>query len=438
MSILKCIAAVCAAILSLTASAAKTPPTRLDVSSQPDGATVVVDGKTRGVTPLSVFDLSSGTHLVHVECEGWRAADEFVSLVEGDFVQKNFALQRDLGVLLLRTTPPGAEVKCEGVTLGQTPLLVTTLSAGEQHVLDLSMNGYRAAKVSVTLGGRIPVVRDEMLALDSGTLVCSSSPAGATVLVNGVERGTTPCTVENVPKGNAIVMLKLAGYADEVRELYFTPGDRQTLHRELRAKDARLTVVTFPEGGMVYVDGDYQGKAPVTVETLKPGTRKLTVKMHGHAPMERTVDVPNGAEMTEEFRLDAVLGRIEVFTLPSARVSLDGKTIGSTASKFGAVAKADAFPIEKVDAGEHQLLVHLDGYQDVSRKVSVKAKETSVVKVRLAKVFAPDVEVETVHRVYRGMLISRGAEGVTIEISPGVEQTFPNADVRRVQPIERR
>ena len=52
---------VCLA-LSLTANAADKVQTRVSVTSQPPGATVVVDGKDRGTTPITLFDLKPGRH----------------------------------------------------------------------------------------------------------------------------------------------------------------------------------------------------------------------------------------------------------------------------------------------------------------------------------------------------------------------------------------
>ena len=63
--------AVCLGVLAWARpGAGETGPCELMVSSRPKGATVSVDGKERGRTPLIVKGLSVGEHTVRVVLEG--------------------------------------------------------------------------------------------------------------------------------------------------------------------------------------------------------------------------------------------------------------------------------------------------------------------------------------------------------------------------------
>ena len=429
---------LCRAVLvaATSAWAAKEAPTRLDVSAQPEGVQVFVDGTLRGTAPCSVFDLQPGRHLVHVTAPSCRPEDEFVVLEAGAFVQKTYSLAQEKGLLLVKTDPSGADVKCNGVSLGTTPLLVTSLPSGRTHLLDLSLNGYRPRRIDATLEGRVPMVREESLVLDSGVVECTTEPAGATVTVNGVERGITPVTISNIPKGLATITVSLAGYRTETRELRLQPGDRQTLAVKLAGKPARLAVVTTPEQARVFVDGDYQGKSPATISSLAAGTHEVRVELAGHASVTRKVELANGAEATEEFKLVSVMGRMEIVTTPpGAKISLDGKAVGTTKAQ-GDASRSQILAIENVAGGDHSVLAHLDGCLDVSRSVTVKANDTAKLFLRLSRVFAPDTEVETSRGIYRGVLVNKDFLGnLTPETAPGVEQTFKAEEIRKVKPL---
>ena len=428
---------VVAAFGALTCLAAKDSPSRLDVTVQPEGAKVMVDGKARGIAPCSVFGLSDGVHLVQVEAASYVTQDEFVQISAGEYVQKTFTLAEEKGLVLVKTEPAGADVKCNGVSLGTTPLLVTTLASDRPHALELSLNGYQTKRIDVQTEGRHPLVRTETLALDSGVVDCTTEPAGATVLVNGVERGVTPVKLSNVPKGVATVVFRLAGYKDETRELRLTPGDSQTLAVQLKGQPAKLVVVSSPEGAKVFVDDDYQGKPPATISTLAGGAHKIRVELAGHAPVTRDVVLANGAAKTEEFKLESMLGRLEVVTIPAgARVSIDGKVAGTTRIMSGG-SRSQILAVENVPAGDHSVLVHLDGYQDTSRKILVKAKDTSKITVKLPRIFQVDTELETISGIHRGVLVETDFLGnVTIEVSPGVQQTFRKEDIRKVKSLK--
>lgn len=431
---------VAAALLGLC-GVADVAPSRLDVTARPDGAKVFVDGVLRGTAGEGACTLTGITpcaHHVRVEAPGYVAADEIVQVGKGAYVRRNFELQEEKGLVLVKSTPSGADVKYNGVSLGTTPLLLTTLASGQSHTLELFLNGFRAKKVSVQPEGRRPIVVEQNLSSDSGVLKFISEPAGATVTVNGVERGRTPLDVSGVPKGVATVKFHLDGYQDVVRDdLHVSAGEEQTLSVVLKGVPARLTVVSTPEQARVFVDDDYQGKTPTTVGKLAAGAHKIRVELAGHAPMTRDVTLANGGETTEEFRLENVLGRIEVVTTPpGAKVLLDGKAVGTTRSPGGDATRSQILALEAVPAGEHSVAVHLDGHQEVSRTIIVKSKETGKLFLKLARIFQPDTEVETVSGVHRGVFVEKDLQGnVTLELSPGVRRTFRREEVRKTTPI---
>jgi hypothetical protein len=58
----------------------------------------------------------------------------------------------------------------------------------------------------------------------TGIVIVHSSPAGASILIDGVYSGSTPRTVEGVPGGNHILRLSLSGYNDYEGSIYVVPG----------------------------------------------------------------------------------------------------------------------------------------------------------------------------------------------------------------------
>ena len=416
---------------------AQQPVTRLDVSASPEGAKVFIDGKNYGVAPVRAFDLEPGRHLVRVEAPNCVPVDEFVVLQASMPAQKSYSLTPEYGLVLIKTKPEGADIRVNGVSIGTSPMLVTTLVAGEKHSIELVKTGYGTKKINILPEGRKPVVREETLALDSGTIKCNTEPAGAMVFVNGVEKGESPVEISNVAKGVVSVRVKLDGYRDEIRELRIAPGETQELNLALKGLPAKLTVVSSPESARVFVDDDYQGKSPVTVSTLKSGAHKIRVEMPGHAPVVREIELANGEERTEEFSMQSTLGRLELTTMPAGvRVFIDGKSVGITRSQGGTEKRSKVMTVEKIMSGEHSLLLRLDGYKEVQRKIAVKAEGTTPLFVSLKRIFSPDTEVETIRGVYKGVLISNDPLGLTLETAPGISQRIPQGDIRKINTLK--
>ena len=433
-------ACIAYAMAALTLTAA---PIRIDVTARPEGAKVLVDGVSKGVAPVSVFDIGPGSHLLRIEAPGHRHVEEILSVKEEDFIRRDYELEPEKGLLLIRTDPAGADVKQGGVSLGVTPLLVTTLETDRTYAFDLECLGYQKKRIDVTLSGRTPVARTEKLVLDSGIVDCKTDPAGATVLVNGISRGTTPCVIERVPKGYATFVFKLKGYEEEKRELRIVPGDKQLLSLSMQGRPAKLSVISSPEGARVTVDDNYVGKTPITVSPVKPGVHTIKAELAGYSPVFKTVVVENGGEATEMFKFESVLGWIEVATTPpGAKILLDGKAVGTTSAHRGKKAdlsgvKSDVLYLRDIEAGEHEIVAHMRGYADFKRKLKIEAKKGVQFAPKLKRVFIPDTEIETVNGTYRGVLMdSDNPDTYRLEVKEGIAQDFRKADVRTIKTLD--
>lgn len=412
--------------------------TRLDVTAMPAGSKVFIDGTSHGIAPVIAMNLKPGNHLLRIEAPFCEPIEEFVFIdQEGLPIQKNYALSPIKGIVLLKTVPEGADIRLNGVSVGKTPKLFTNLDCGEKYTFELDLVGYGVKKIDVRPENRKPIVREEVLQLDSGMLSCNSEPEGATVLVNGIERGTTPCDVENIAKGVVSVRMKKEGFKDEVREIRISPGDKQSLTIPLKPLPAKLTVVSSPEGARVFLDDDYQGKTPATSSSVKPGSHKLRVELPGHAPLYRDIELSPGEEKTEEFSMKSTLGRLELTTVPSGvTVIIDGKRQGITRSQGDAEKKSKVLTIEKIAAGEHALILRADGYRDLQRKIVVKADTTTPLYFRMSRVFTFDTEVETIRGTYKGVLIPSEGTEVILETKPGIRQTFQQNEIRKIKKLD--
>ena len=117
------------AVAAAAPAAAQQRSVRVDVASHPEGAAVIVDGVMRGNAPLTLFDLEPGEHHIRYEMKDYEPKDDFFTLSEGGYVERSATLECVKGLLLITTEPEGASVTLDGLSLGTTPRLVTTLDA---------------------------------------------------------------------------------------------------------------------------------------------------------------------------------------------------------------------------------------------------------------------------------------------------------------------
>lgn len=125
------------------------------------------------------------------------------------------------GALSVSSVPSGATVIIDGATAGTTPYTVRTLPEGT-HSLTVRMTGYADVSDSVMITRDSRLEKSYTLlpltpappAVSTGLLSVESSPSGATVILDGVTRGTTPQFRLEVPTGSHTLVLQKAGYRD--------------------------------------------------------------------------------------------------------------------------------------------------------------------------------------------------------------------------------
>jgi eukaryotic-like serine/threonine-protein kinase len=115
-----------------------------DITSEPAGAEIFVDGRSRGHTPLHL-DLPARSHKLTAHLAGWPDEQQEI-VVEGKrdnsmhFVFAN-------GSVKITSAPGGATVMANGKDLGQTPLVIEEVKPGEV-TYELRLAGYKPGSVS--------------------------------------------------------------------------------------------------------------------------------------------------------------------------------------------------------------------------------------------------------------------------------------------------
>ena len=175
------------------------------------------------------------------------------------------------GLLLIKTDPSGCDIKVDGVSVGQTPRLITDLPVTAVYSVTLSKAGFLDRTIQVKFDGRTPVVKEERMVSDSGSLKITSSPEGAEVTVNGIVRGRTPLTVEGIARGSADVRLSLDGFTPETRKPVMRAGETQEVKVALTPKAGTVFLLSVPDGGLFHVNGEVRGRSPLVISDMNPG-----------------------------------------------------------------------------------------------------------------------------------------------------------------------
>jgi serine/threonine protein kinase len=158
----------------------------------------------------------------------------------------------------------------------------------------------------------------------NGRILVRSVPAGARVLVDGRDRGSTPASVSDLGSGEHRLRVVHDGYTTAERRVVLSPArPTQALTVPLAkapvsprpapassanadpvspkqsvkpsAEAGTLLVESRPTGATVFVDGRNVGRTPLTLPDVSAGDHAVRLELSGHRPWSTSVKVEGGA-----------------------------------------------------------------------------------------------------------------------------------------------
>jgi len=189
-------------------------------------------------------------------------------------------------------------------------------------------------------------------------LTINTNPPAARVFLDSQYRGETPIRVEGLAPGKYQLVLENAGYNPLVRMVEVKEGENEYSF-SLVWMTGRLRVESEPAGAEIFLDGKPMGMTDQALPGISVGSHQLLLKKEGYLPLEKTVEVKEGAEVTVSGQLRPPPGKIMVQSNPGgASVFINGRDTGEETTLSGF----------EVDPGEVTVTVTRAGYESAEEK----------------------------------------------------------------------
>ena len=144
------------------------------------------------------------------------------------------------------------------------------------------------------------------------TLRVRANVSGATVYLDGEQKGLAPVTIDDLQPGRYTVRVTKDGYEPYEERVMVSPDKQLEVwaHLERVVTTGSISLSGTPEGAKVYLDGYYSGTIPCTIEQVEPGRHTLTVKKTGYQDWEEKVRVAAGEMVQLEANLEKEVKRV--------------------------------------------------------------------------------------------------------------------------------
>ncbi|NNF06741.1 MAG: PEGA domain-containing protein [Candidatus Eisenbacteria bacterium] len=142
--------------------------------------------------------------------------------------------------------------------------------------------------------------------LQTASLEISSTPPGADIFVNGEKKGTTDTILEDLPLGEAEIVLSMSGMLPDSSRFFLEAGlqpyPHQVTLKSEAVQTAEVTVSSDPTGARIYLNGTRTNNVtPATLTELDPGSYRIKVTKGGFQSQERSMNLRRGAQAQLDF-----------------------------------------------------------------------------------------------------------------------------------------
>jgi hypothetical protein len=367
------------------------------VESSPPGAVISVNGANKGHAPVTITGLYQGTYIISAQLSGYQeyTTTTTISGPTRSSVYCPLVPDNTGNGLYVMSNPANANVYLDSVLKGKTPLMLSNTAAGS-HTLQLRLSGYAEWKSTVEAppGGTktISAVLSQTDTDSTRGLNVSANPGGARVMLDGLEKGFTPISLNTIAAGIHILEIEYPGYNSWKSTVEVPDTGIKEIAINLTQKPANspgwITISSNPGNASVTLDGNYVGRTPATSslnpDALPPGEYTIILALPGYKPYSTRITVSPNLISTVNATLVPVSGPFAKGTLsvtsdPSgATILVDNNSIGISPLTAGELA-----------VGDHVITLQKEGYQDYSVSVLVTAGAASTVSATLLPVTSP-------------------------------------------------
>ncbi len=376
---------------------------RIKVQTKPAGAGVLLDGDPVGKTPITIDEVTSGTHRVQIQDDRFESPVRRVKVVEHQTASVWLPLKKRFGYLQVKGYPKDLTVSGRGrkVKLREGEGILA-LPPGRTEVT-CSAPFYKPVKrwVRLSRGQNWPFNCGELKAIATRLKVHDPGHPGRLV-VDGKVVARVPAEVAIEP-GKHVIEVRpdahsMKGYRTEV---VVADQDLVEIHPKFVFSVGGLKVSSRPSGAMVYLDGKEIGTTPFEKKDLPTGIYVLEIKLKGYDPYGRRLGVGENEVVTispPPLKRRGLL-RVQVEP-PGATIYVGGKAMGRS-----------PLEIDDLPYGFYDVTAKREGWTERSAEVEVKDGEETVLRLKpmrpLSLVNAPFYD-----RVPKGRLLLFGGLGM--------------------------
>ncbi|MDP8238351.1 MAG: PEGA domain-containing protein [Candidatus Hatepunaea meridiana] len=371
----------------------------LTIASVPSGAKIFANDEDTGLLTPETITFSqeefnalptAGFIDITLEAEDYKPWSQNVGLImEAEKKLEVILVKEDVttGSVKISTTPPNAKISVADIDIGLLTPATIDLECKTSHSIKVDLANYDSwtfDNIYVPCDKAVEVHKELKKKETKGSVKLISSPAYATIIVDGENLGLTTKILELEP-ATYNFMLRKDGYEDYIiSDVVVKVGHEKEFFAKLEtelATTGALSLISSPTYAtitIIYPDGTEHigGATPEIIEELEPGEYEIILKREGYSDASTQTIVKAGE--TPEIFLE-----LEKKDVPDTGVIIRSSPSNAKILQTGADTGFRTPHTFKLPPGPQSFTISLAGFHDKSFDITIEEGRMSDAFVKL-------------------------------------------------------
>jgi len=266
----------------------------LKIVTAPLEANIFFDSKSMGKTPQTLIGLDAGEHLIKLTKQGYINYEKLVFVEDGEVKRLDIKMEKlQPATLRIVSQPPNCEVFVNNQQKGRTPTAVHDLMPGTVQI-KITNPLYEDWQEAIVLGNGENKNISPELKKKTGSLFIKSDPIAAEVEIDGVVKGHTPLTLENVEFGTHNIKILKKDFQTNMQKIELASTRSKTILVILEQANGELIISGNPTGAEISINERHIGKIPLDNYELSKGSYVVLISAKGYEKHTETISIsPN-------------------------------------------------------------------------------------------------------------------------------------------------
>ncbi len=408
----------------------------VNISTNPEGATISLDGKDIGVTPKSVLFEQNSTSIIKLTQNNYKPKWQEIICSSVKLNNYNIDLKPITGTIILITEPSGAKVTINDKYYGETPVLLKNLTIGS-YSAKLKKDGFVEKIAMWNITNARPKKITKLMNSNVGEIIITSTPSKAKVFINNELRGFTPFQ-KDMEHGEYKIKIETEGYISYEQIASIQRNKREQVNAVLDEKPATLIVKSNPSDVTLFINGKQYKNTPTIVKNLIPGEYELRLERKDFDPAYKKIKIYRGEELTVNIDLKSNTGGLDlIVNPPGVTVYVNGKIKGITKLDPNLPRHSEIFKLRNLPEGTYTVMLAHKRARPARKTFDLEVTKGKITRSKICNIWISDhiIEVRSGTK-YEGRLHFKNSKIVTFEVMPGVTQEFSIDEVKSLTPLK--